>query len=127
MSEYSAFVGLDFLKGTIAVAVADAGRDGEVRSWGGISNAPDAVADMLRKLGGRHGRLHFVCEAGRCSYGLHRQIGHGTPLPAQTPRKPGDRIKTDRRDAIILALLSRAGHHHSRQKRPGKRTSETMP
>lgn len=69
---------------------------------------------MLRKLGGRHSQIHFVYEAGPCGYGIHRQImptQHHCEVvsPAQTPRKPGDRIKIDRRDAIILARLSRAG------------------
>lgn len=114
MSDYSVFVGLDVHKDTIAVAVADAGRMGEVRFWDEIANTPDAVASMLSKLGGRHPLMHFVYEAGPCGYSLHRQImltQHHCEVvsPAQTPRKPGDRIKTDRRDAIILARLSRAG------------------
>lgn len=99
MRGYGAFVGLDLQKETIAVV--DAGRDGEVRFWGEIANMPDAVARMVRKLGGRHARIHFVHEAGPCGYGIHRQImaaQHSCEVgsPARTPRKPGDRIKTDR-------------------------------
>jgi transposase len=68
----------------------------------------------VAKLEKRHGRLHFCYEAGPTGYGLHRQLtklGHSCTVvaPSLIPRKPGDRIKTNRRDAQQLARLLRAG------------------
>jgi transposase len=110
---FNAYLGLDVHKETIAVAIAD-GRTSDVRFYGGISNSPDAVANMLKKFGNRHGKLHVVYEAGPCGYGLYRQVnaaGHVCEVvsPAHTPRRASDRVKTDRRDAILLARLARAG------------------
>jgi transposase len=90
--EFNAYIGLDVHKETIAVAIAETGRTGEVRFYGEIANTPDAVAKFLKKLGGRHGKLHFVYEAGPCGYGLYRQInaaGHVCEVvsPAHTPRR----------------------------------------
>ena len=69
---YSAYIGLDVHKATIAIA--EVGRNLEVRFFGEIVNGPGSVAGMLKKLGGRHRKLHFVYEAGPSGYGLHRQI-----------------------------------------------------
>jgi transposase len=104
--------GLDVHKETITVAVAD-GRGGEARSVGTIRNQPEAVARLVRKLGGP-GRLVCCYEAGPCGYGLQRQL---TALgatcqvvaPSLVPTRPGDRVKTDRRDALKLARLLRSG------------------
>jgi transposase len=114
MSDTNAFVGLDGHKEQIAVAIASAGRDGEVRFWGTVPNKPGAVERLVRKLGERHGRVECAYEAGPTGYGLYRQlialgVGCKVVAPSRTPKKPGDRIKNDRRDALTLARLLRAG------------------
>src|SRR6202051_4344438 len=115
MGEYSeAFVAFDVSKMKHAVAIADGGRGGEVRFLGDISSSPGTVERLIRKLAGRYGKLHFCYEAGPTGYGLYRQIrslGHDclVAAPSLIPRKPGDRVKTNRRDALSLAKQLRAG------------------
>jgi transposase len=106
------YVGLDVHKATIAVAVVD-GRAGEPRFLGTIPNRASAVAKLVRKLGPA-GRLRCCYEAGPCGYGLQRQLaglgaGCAVVAPSLVPTRPGDRVKTDRRDAVKLARLLRAG------------------
>src|SRR4051794_12358561 len=98
----------------MAVAVAEPGRSGEVRFQGEIANQPDAVRRLIERLAEKHGQLRVCYEAGPCGYGLHRQItpmGHDCTVvaPSLVPRKPGDRVQTNRRDALALARLLRAG------------------
>ena len=115
MKKYSeAFVGFDTAKKRHAVAIAEGGRDGEVRYLGEIDSSPAAVEKLLTKLAERHAELHICYEAGPTGYGLYRQInglGHDCRVvaPSLIPKKPGERIKTNRRDAVTLARLLRAG------------------
>jgi len=113
--QYSVYVGLDVHKETIAVAIARPGRDDpEYREE--IANMRKTVEKLIERLSREFdGALLLFCyEAGPCGYGLHRQIigtGHDCEVvaPSLIPKKPGERIKTDRRDALKLARLLRAG------------------
>jgi transposase len=109
-----AFVGIDVAKARNAVTVAEGGRQGEMRYLGEFDATPDAVAKLVRKLADRYETLHFCYEAGPTGYGLYRQIvsmSHECIVvaPSMIPRKPGDRVKTNRRDSRTLARLHRAG------------------
>src|ERR1700694_4738315 len=115
MGDHSeAFVAFDTSKLRNAVAIADGGRAGEIRFLGEIENSGAATAKLVRKLAAKCDRLTFCYEAGPTGYGLYRQI---TSLgqecivvaPSLIPKKPGDRVKTNRRDAVSLAKLLRAG------------------
>jgi transposase len=109
-----AYVALDTSKLRNAVAIAAEGRDGEVRYLGEIDNTPAATGKLVRKLAKRHPSVAFCYEAGPTGYGLYRQItglGHECMVvaPSLIPQKPGDRVKTNRRDALSLARQLRAG------------------
>jgi transposase len=109
-----AFVAFDTSKLRNAVAIAEAGRTGEVRFLGEIDNTGAATAKLVRKLAAKYGRLTFCYEAGPTGYGLYRQIknlGHECIVvaPSLVPKKPGDRVKTNRRDALSLVKVLRAG------------------
>lgn len=113
MIKSTRFIGLDDSRDSIEVAVADAGRDGEVRRVGAIENTPAALRKLVRTLG-RPKALHFAYEAGPGGYGIYREIlalGASciVAAPTKTPRRTGDQVKNDRRDAITLARLHRAG------------------
>jgi transposase len=108
------YVGLDVHKEGIVVAVAAGGLRGEVREYGRIANTPTALDRLLRKLGGDGMNLRFCYEAGPCGYGIQRHVSAQgqecvVVAPSLIPKRAGDRIKTDRRDAISLAKLHRAG------------------
>src|ERR1700693_5963143 len=108
-----AFVAFDTSKLRNAVAIADAGRTGEIRFLGEIENTGVATAKLGRKLAAKYERLTFCYEAGPTGYGLYRLIkslGHECIVvaPSLIPKRPGDKVKTNRRDAVNLAKLLRA-------------------
>jgi transposase len=114
MGDRITYVGLDVHKEEIVVAVAEGGIRGEVREYGRIANTTAALDRLMRKLGGAGVRLRFCYEAGPCGYGIQRHLsapGHECVVvaPSLIPKRAGDRVKTDRRDAASLARLHRAG------------------
>jgi transposase len=114
MSESSTIsVGLDQRKESIAVAYVGADRSLEPIYLGPIGTRTCEIDAMVRKLQSKGKKLVFAYEAGPCGYGLYRHLtrkGHTCLVvaPAKIPRKPGDRVKNDRRDAVNLCRLLRS-------------------
>ena len=105
------FLGLDVHAETIAVAVAD--PDGEVRSLGTIANREDSIRKFIKKLGPAE-QLRACYEAGPTGFVLYWQLAQlsvqcAVVAPSLVPKKPGDHVKTDRRDALKLARSHRSG------------------
>jgi transposase len=93
-------------KDTIAVALAYPDKRGVVRRYGRIANTPTALKGMAIRLARSSSDLRFCYEAGPCGYGIQRQLtaaGYecGVVAPSLIPRKPGNRIKADRRTRSI--------------------------
>ncbi len=111
MREKLRFLGLHVHAETIAVAVAE--PDGEVRSLGTIANREDSIRKFVRKLGPTE-HLRACYEAGPTGFVLYWQLTQlgvecAVVAPSLVPKKPGDRVKTDRRDALKLARSHRSG------------------
>src|SRR6202041_136288 len=109
-----AFVGIDTSKLRNAVAIADSGRGGEVRYLGEVPATEAAIQKLVAKLAAKYRHLTFCHEAGPTGYGLYRllkSLSHECLVvaPSLIPKKAGDRVKTNRRDAVSLAKLLRAG------------------
>ncbi len=107
------YVGLDVHKDSIAVAYASDEGPADPITLGTIGTRQCDIDALLRKLQSKGGQLLVVYEAGPCGYWLHRYLtGKGlnclVVAPSLIPRRPGDRVKTDRRDAATLARLARS-------------------
>lgn len=114
MALREAFIGIDAAKLRNAVAIAEAGREGEIRYLGEVDASLESMRRLLTKLASKYDRVHCCYEAGPTGYGLHRlitELGHNCIVvaPSLIPRKASDRVKTNRRDALTLARLLRAG------------------
>jgi transposase len=108
------FVGIDTSKLRNAVALAEGAVGGEVRYLGEIDTTDAATRKLVAKLAAKYDKVSFCYEAGPTGYGLYRLIrslGHDCMVvaPSLIPSKPGDRVKTNRRDAENQARLLRAG------------------
>src|SRR5882762_10278301 len=109
MGKYSeVFVAFDVAKKKHAVVIAEGGRRGEVRFLGDVENSPLPIEPTIRRLADRYDRLQVCFEAGPMGYGLYRQVeplGHDCMVvaPALIPKRLGERIKTNRRDAVTPA------------------------
>ena len=114
MNKYSTkYVGMDVHKETIAVAIAKEGR-GDPAYYGEIPNTSEAIRKLVKKVASNGEKVSFCYEAGPCGYDVYRQLidlGQRCDVvaPSLIPKKSGDRVKTDRRDANTLTRLYRAG------------------
>jgi transposase len=108
------YVGMDVHKESIAVAYVAQDHGAEVVFLGSIGTRQCDIDQLIRKMQSKAAHLVFVYEAGPCGYWLYRYLtkkGHicWVVAPSLIPKKAGDRVKTDRRDAIQLARLMRSG------------------
>jgi transposase len=108
------YIGLDVHKDSITIATADEGRD-EAQGFKTIMNDTARLLKALRLLTPEGGRLLVCYEAGPTGYGLYRRLREAgiecqVVAPSLVPSKPGDRVKTDRRDAVRLAHFLRSGN-----------------
>ena len=114
MKDSITIVGMDVHKNSISIALAATDGSKEVRSYSKIGGTMTALDVLVRTLVSRNIKPRFVYEAGPCGFEIYRHLtkkGFACKViaPSLTPRKAGDRIKNDTRDAVTLARLERAG------------------
>lgn len=114
MENFITYVGLDVNKNSIDEALADEGRDNEVRYYGTINGDLDSLDKVIRKQVSKGNTLRFAYEAGPCGYEIYRHLSRQgydcmVVAPSLIPKRSGNLIKNDRRDAEMLARLHRAG------------------
>jgi transposase len=105
---------MDVHKDAIAVAYVAQDHGAEVRFLGSLGTRQGDLDRLIRKMQSKAQHLIFIYEAGPCGYGLYRYLSKKgddcwVAAPSLLPKKPGDRVKTDRRDAMQLARLARSG------------------
>src|SRR5258705_10896184 len=116
MSERTTFfVGLDVHKDSIAVAHAEGHRAEPPHYVGSIGTRQADIDKLVRRLHAKASNLVFAYEAGPCGYVLHRYLtAKGLDCqvvaPSLIPKRPGDKVKTDRREAVEIARLLRSGN-----------------
>jgi transposase len=108
------FIGMDVHKDAIAVAYVAQDHGAEVMYLGTIGTRQCDLDQLIRKMQSKAKHLIFIYEAGPCGYWLYRYLTKKSydcwvVAPSLIPKKPGDRVKTDRRDAVQLARLARSG------------------
>jgi transposase len=114
MKDSITIVGLDVHKDSIEIVIAETTGSREVRHFGKIGGNMASLDKAIRKLKSSHRELRFVYEAGPCGYEIYRHLSRQgfhcvVVAPSMIPKKSGNRIKNDRRDAEALARLYRAG------------------
>lgn len=108
------YVGLDVHKDSVDIATCAAAREAKAEHLGTVAGGLEPVTKALRRLVSQGAQLHIVYEAGPCGFVLQRHLGAlgwqcEVIAPSSIPRAPGERVKTDRRDALKLARLASQG------------------
>ena len=108
------YIGLDVHKDSMAVAYVAQEHGAEVIDLGAIGTRQCDIDQLIRKMPSKAPHLIFIDEAGPCSDWLYRYVTKQgddcwVVAPSRVPHKAGDRVNTDRRDAMPLARLARSG------------------